>query len=675
MPVPTRSRARAESTLEEYIRIPNQSPSFEPDWEASGHTAAAVELLCNWVRAQGVEGLALEVLRAPGRTPLIFIELPAWAPPGAAVPTQTVMLYGHLDKQCVPAGAALPHSQHSAPLLCGGGGGGGGGGGAGLPGRAGSRCSHFPPSIPNDRPPMTAAWSAGLAPYTPVVRDGKLYGRGGADDGYALFGSVTALAALRAAGAPHGRAVILIEASEESGSPDLPAYVAQLAPRIGVPTLIVCLDSGCGDYERLWVTTSLRGLVGGTLRVAVLTEAVHSGSSSGVVPSSFRLARQLLSRVEDEASGRVLLPELWCDVPPARSAQAAATAAILGASVYRNFPLVAGAAPLGADDHAALLLRRTWQPALSVTGAAGLPPLEAAGNVLRTSTSLKLSMRLPPRVDAEAASAAFKRALEREPPCGAHVSYTAEKAGPGWDAPAALPWLTAAIEEASRAGWGRAAAYHGEGGSIPFMGMLGEMFQQAQFIVTGVLGPGSNAHGPDEFLEISYVKRVITVRDGGRGVKMQQRAAAARLPCRSRSCPPRQPPFFARARRPLPASSPRTPSRRRSTPPPRRWRARPAQRAARRRPTPTAPPQSASSTTGARRARAAPEAAAPAQQQPAAPRRAPCRTRCRRPRRVERPLPPLPHPSFSDNYATTGAVRAVPGLPVAALRTGLRQFF
>ena len=408
---PTAPPPLPRRTLEAYIRIPNQSPSFEPAWESSGHTAAAVDLLCGWVRAQNIAGLSLEVLRFPGCTPLIFIEVPAFSPGGgAAAPAAapTVMLYGHMDKQ----------------------------------------------------PPMTAAWSAGLSPYTPVERGGRLYGRGGADDGYAIFGAVTALAALRAAGAAHGRAVILIEASEESGSPDLPGYVAALAPRIGTPTLIVCLDSGCGDYERLWVTTSLRGLVGGTLRATILTEAVHSGSSSGVVPSSFRLLRQVLSRVEDEASGRVLLPELWCDVPPARTAQAAATAAILGDAVYKNFPFVAGAAPLGAADHAGLLLRRTWHPALSVTGAEGLPPLEQAGNVLRTTTALKLSMRLPPRTDADAASAALKAALEREPPCGAHISYTAEKAGPGWDAPAAAPWLTAAVDAASLDGWGKPAAYH-----------------------------------------------------------------------------------------------------------------------------------------------------------------------------------------------------------------------
>ena len=344
---------------------------------------------------------------------------------------------------------------------------------------------------------MTEAWSAGLHPYTPVVRDGKLFGRGGADDLYALFGALTALTALKAQGVPHGRAVIIIEFSEESGSPDLPHYVRALRARIGVPTLIVCLDSGCGDYERMWLTTSLRGLIGGNLRTRILREGVHSGSSSGVVPSSFRLTRQLLSRIEDEASGRVLLPELHCPIPPARLAQAAATAALLGPSIITNFPFVDGARPHAPEDLGELLLRRTWRPALSITGAEGLPPLAGAGNVLRTETALKLSMRLPPRCAAEPAAAALKAALEASPPCGAHVSFELEKSGAGWDAPESAPWLSEAVEAASVGAFGREPAFHGEGGSIPFMGMLGELFPKAQFVVTGVLGPGSNAHGPD----------------------------------------------------------------------------------------------------------------------------------------------------------------------------------
>jgi acetylornithine deacetylase/succinyl-diaminopimelate desuccinylase-like protein len=412
---------------------------FDANHLTNGYTDKVVSLFSAWVAAQAVPGLKLEVIADAGRTPLLFIEVAATGGEG------TVLMYGHLDKQ----------------------------------------------------PPMTEAWSEGLHPYTPVVRNGRLYGRGGADDGYALFGAITSLAALKAQGIPHGRAVIIVEACEESGSPDLPHYVLALRARIGVPTLIVCLDSGCGNYEQMWMTTSLRGLVGGNLRTTILKQAVHSGSSSGVVPSSFRITRQLLSRVEDEATGRVLLDELHCVIPPDRLKQAAATAGILGQSIVTNFPFVDGAHPLEGVALSELLLRRTWRPALSVTGVAGFPPLERAGNVLRTETAFKLSMRLPPRCDAEAAGKALKAALEAAPPCGAHVAFELEKSASGWDAPAQAAWLTEAVDFASEAAFGKPPAYFGEGGSIPFMGMLGELFPLAQFVVTGVLGPESNAHGPD----------------------------------------------------------------------------------------------------------------------------------------------------------------------------------
>jgi acetylornithine deacetylase/succinyl-diaminopimelate desuccinylase-like protein len=423
---------------------------FDPAWETNGLMDQVVAEGVAWVHAQNIPGLKLEVVKEKGRTPLIFIDIEG------TKQGSTVLMYGHADKQ--------------------------------------------PPMLP---------WAEGLDPYTPVVRDGKLYGRGGADDLYALFGAVTAIAALKAQGIAHGRAVILIETSEESGSPDLPYYVSALAGRIGTPSLIVCLDSGSGNYEQMWITTSLRGLIGGTLRTSILTEGVHSGSSSGIVPSSFRITRQLLSRVEDEETGRIKLPELWCEIPPARLSEATVTAGILGDSIYKNFPWVAGAGPLVKDNNAELLLRRTWHPTLSVTGAAGFPTLEQAGNVLRTSTAFKLSVRLPPRTDAESAEAAFKRALERDPPCNSHVVFENEKCASGWDAPAQAPWLSSAIEEASLSCFGKAPCYFGEGGSIPFMGQLGSMFPAAQFVVTGVLGPASNAHGPNEFLHIDFCKKII----------------------------------------------------------------------------------------------------------------------------------------------------------------------
>jgi acetylornithine deacetylase/succinyl-diaminopimelate desuccinylase-like protein len=439
--------------LTRYIRIPNKSPAFDPDWAAHGYMDAATGQFAAWASARiaAIDGARLEVVRLEGRTPVILIEIPAT---GSTEVDDPVLLYGHLDKQ----------------------------------------------------PEMTG-WSDGLGPWEPVLRDGKLYGRGGADDGYAMFGALSAILALKAQGVAHARCAVLIEACEESGSYDLPAYVDHLAARIGSPSLVVCLDSGCANYDQLWLTTSLRGVAGGALRVQVLTEGVHSGDASGVVPSSFRILRSLISRLEDESSGEIKPPELHAQIPPGRIAEAKAAAAALGDEVWSKFPFVPGMRPVDSDP-TELILNRTWRPALSITGLEGAPEIRSAGNVLRPATAAKLSLRLPPTADAEAAGGLLKRLLEADPPYGAQVTFTPEQAGQGWNAPELAPWLRASVDRASQAAFGRAAAMMGEGGSIPFMGMLGEKFPAAQFVITGVLGPHSNAHGPNEFLHIAMGKAV-----------------------------------------------------------------------------------------------------------------------------------------------------------------------
>ena len=407
----------------------------------------ATALVADWMRIHAPAGTGVEVVRHGERTPVIVAEVPGAAP-------GTVLLYGHLDKQ----------------------------------------------------PPM-AGWAEGLGPWTPVVRDGRLYGRGCADDGYAAFAAVTALAALRAQGVPHARCVILIEASEESGSPDLPHYVEALAARLGTPDLVVCLDSGCGDWDHLWMTTSLRGLVTATLSVSTLTEGVHSGAASGVVPSSFRVLRRLLDRLEDADTGRILPRELSVEIPPARIAQTRTTAEVLGETVNAEFPFRAGVAPVTSDP-AELLLNRAWRPQLEITGAAGLPPLERAGNVLRPATTVQLSLRLPPTADPAAATETLRRLLTTDPPYGAAVRFEAAQGSRGWDAPPIASWLESAVDAASRAFFGRSACAMGEGGTIPFMAMLGARFPDAQFLITGVLGPRSNAHGPNEFLDLATARRL-----------------------------------------------------------------------------------------------------------------------------------------------------------------------
>ena len=433
--------------LVEYVRIPNKSPLFDRDWEANGHMERAVQLMRRWAEAEAPAGSTVEVLRLPGRTPVLMIDVPGEV-------DDSVLMYGHLDKQ-----------------------------------------------------PEFTGWSDGLEPWTPVLRDGKLYGRGGADDGYALFASLAAIRALGAQRIPHARCIVLIEASEESGSPDLPAHIEALGPRLGHPSLVVCLDAECGNYEQLWCTTSLRGNLIGTLRVDVLREGVHSGTASGVVPSSFRVLRELLARVEDVHSGAILVDELNTPIPSDRRTQAEAAAAVLGETVHGKFPLVPGMRAVS-NDPLDLLLNNTWRPTLSVTGADGIPPFQSAGNVLRPYTSLKLSFRLTPSMDPKVASAALVRALESDPPYGARVSFKVESAMGGWNAPSFAPWLEQSMQDASRAFFGRESMYMGTGGSIPFMGMLGEKFPGTQFLITGVLGPNSNAHGPNEFLHLDTARKL-----------------------------------------------------------------------------------------------------------------------------------------------------------------------
>jgi acetylornithine deacetylase/succinyl-diaminopimelate desuccinylase-like protein len=430
-----------------YVRIPNKSPMFDPQWERNGHMEAAVQLMAEWCRAQKVPGARIEVRRLPGRTPLLLVDVSGELP-GCA------LLYGHLDKQ-----------------------------------------------------PEFTGWLPGLGPWEPVLRDGHLYGRGAADDGYAVFSSLTAIAALKEQQVRLPRCVLLIEACEESGSVDLPAHLAALGETLGEPSLVVCLDAECGNYEQVWCTTSLRGNLVGTLRVRVLSEGVHSGMATGIAPTPFRILEQLLARIESPVTGDVLLEELHVSIPRDRRAQASAAAQVLGSAVADKLPWARGVHPVS-NDPTELIINSTWRATLAVTGADGLPPVLSAGNVLLPELAVKLSLRLPPTCDAAQAQRAVREALEREPPYGAQVSFEDSSANGGWNAPAFAPWLEESITRASRAVYGETAVNIGCGGTIPFMGMLGERFPNTQFFITGVLGPHANAHGPNEFLHIDYTKKL-----------------------------------------------------------------------------------------------------------------------------------------------------------------------
>jgi acetylornithine deacetylase/succinyl-diaminopimelate desuccinylase-like protein len=446
--------------LKRYIEVPAKSPMFDAQWQSHGYIDHVVRAAAAWVESRKVAGLKLEVIRLEGRTPVILFEVPATK----VGSTGTVVMYGHLDKQ-----------------------------------------------------PEFNGWRNDLGPWTPKLDDGLLYGRGGADDGYAVFAAITAIEALDAQGIPRPRCVGLIESCEESGSFDLPAYLDVLKPRLGAVSLVVCLDSGAGNYDQLWLTTSLRGMVSGVLKVEILTEGVHSGDASGLVPSSFRILRQLLDRLEDSRTGRLLPDDFHCQVPAERVEQARAAAATLGQEVWKRFPWACGA-----DGGASLptstepvdaLLNRTWRPTLSVTGVDGMPELGSAGNVLRPYTAFKLSLRLPPLVSGHEASLKLKQLLEDNAPYNARVTFQPDgRAGAlgatGWNAPSLSNWLEGALNEASLAHYGAPLGLIGQGGTIPLMNMLAQGFPRAQMMVCGVLGPKSNAHGPNEFLHVPYAKRL-----------------------------------------------------------------------------------------------------------------------------------------------------------------------
>ena len=468
--VTQRWQERILPALHRYIEVPAKSPAFDADWAAHGHLETVLRQAADWVQAQKVEGLRLEVVRlntpdGQPRTPVLFFELPASAGrDGTPAPAsgQTVLMYGHLDKQ-----------------------------------------------------PEFNGWRSDLGPWTPKLIDGKLYGRGGADDGYAVYASIAAIEALKAQGVAHPRIVGLIETCEESGSHDLLPYVDALRPRLGDVGLVICLDSGAGNYDQLWLTTSLRGMASGVLRVEVLTEGVHSGDASGLVPSSFRIMRQVLDRLEDSATGRLLPASFHCEVPAERLAQAQATAAILGEEVYKRFPWAhhdCGGSTVFAlpttTDPVEALINRTWRPTLSVTGAEGFPSLQNAGNVLRPYTAFKLSLRLPPLVDAAQAVQDLKTLLEDNAPYQAKVTFEPEGAATGWNAPATAPWFEQALHAASQAQFGAPCGFIGQGGTIPLMNLLSQGFPSAQMMVCGVLGPKSNAHGPNEFLHVPFAQRL-----------------------------------------------------------------------------------------------------------------------------------------------------------------------
>lgn len=434
-------------SLSAYIEIPNKSPMFDKAWQDHGYMAAAVDHMLAWVERQAVPGLIVERHQLPGLTPTLLLEYPGSG-------EHTVLVYGHLDKQ-----------------------------------------------------PEFVGWQEGLGPWQAVRRDDRLYGRGGADDGYAIYAAIGALKSLLAQALPLPRIVILIEASEESGSPDLPFYMASLAARIGTPELVIALDSTCGNYEQLWLTTSLRGLLAGELTVRVLEQGAHSGAAGGIVASSFRVMRQLLSRVEDEATGEITPSFLNEQIPENRRKEAVIAGGVLADEFDHLFTYAGNSGPMTSDP-VELVLNNSWLASLEITGMDGVPDLDSAGNVLRPYTTVKFSLRLPPTTDAGEAEKALAALLTQDAPHHVEVKVDMKNSADGWEAPPCSAILDNAIDSASRHFFGAPAVSMGCGGSIPFMEFLANSLPKAQFVVTGILGPMSNAHGPNEFLHIPTAKKL-----------------------------------------------------------------------------------------------------------------------------------------------------------------------
>ena len=437
--------------LIDFVRLPAKSPAFDADWESHGFLKTACQKAALWGQKRFPQA-TFEVLEAPGKTPCLFFDIPAQGEASEAA----AFFYGHLDKQ-----------------------------------------------------PEAAGWTKNRAPFKPVIEEGRLYGRGCADDGYSIYAALTAVKALEEAKMPHPRCCGLIETREESGSEDLPHWLATVAPRCGKVGLVTVLDSAAGDYERLWITASFRGIVAATLRVKVLRHGLHSGTASGIAPESFMIARELLSRVENCATGEITDPAFNCPIPAERRNQIDAAAKLLADKVTDDFPWAGNTQPRFATI-SENLLAQTWKPQLAIIGAEGIPSLQEAGNVLRPETALRLSIRIPPCVDPEKALASLKAKLTENIPYGAEASIENTQAASGWNAPLEAPWFTKAVEEIGHSVFGTPSAYIAEGGSIPILNLFADTFPGSQMFVTGVLGPASNAHGPDEMLDIGYTVKLTT---------------------------------------------------------------------------------------------------------------------------------------------------------------------
>lgn len=430
-----------------HVEIPAVSGSFDKNWEARGELLNALNEAVRWAKTQ-LPHAYFEVSSLPNCPPVLYMDIPAFG----GHTGKSVLCYGHLDKQ-----------------------------------------------------PETVGWDADLGPWKPVVKEGKLWGRGCVDDGYNFYSIVTAVKALEETKTAHPRITGLYETDEESGSRDMAKYIAQYKDRIGKPGMVCILDLFAVDDQRVWLTQSLRGIVALTVKVSVLKKASHSGTASGIVPSSFRIMRILLDRLENAETGEVLIPSMYSEIPEEYIQGAHKLAETFDPRQAFSYE---GDTVSMKDSAFDAVIAGNWKPTLSVLGADGLPPPDKASGLVRTHTTLKLSFRIPPGVNAEQALADVKARLTTDIPYHASVTITDEHSAPGFAAPLMPDWLKASANELSQAIFGHDVGYTFTGGSIGVITDFAKAFPDAFFINTGALLPDSSAHAPNENLQLDYAEKL-----------------------------------------------------------------------------------------------------------------------------------------------------------------------
>ena len=434
----------------EFIEVPNLTPMVDPNYLTNGLNEKAMALVDDYINKLEIKGISKKIFQPDGMTPLIVYAVDK-AEGGSDA---QIMFYGHLDKQ-----------------------------------------------------PWMDGWDEGLGPTKPVIRGEYLYGRGGGDDGYSPFSTMLAIKNAQLQGIKHSRIVLVLETEEESGSPNLINLLNIAKDFIGNPDYLFCLDSGAFDYNQLWLTSSLRGITLMDVTVKAGKGGYHSGEVGGIVPETFRVMRHLLNRLDDPKTG-LPMEELNTELPAYARPEAERMVALSGEAMCKKYKMEEGVKYCSQDNLVEMYLNNTWRANLSVTGAGGLPDYNRAGNVVRPQTTLRLSYRLPPNMDCHKAAAIVKQKLTTDVPHDCIVEIKGDHNGNGWCMKDPEPWFHDVINNASKNFYDREYGSYGMGGSIPFLSQLGGLYPNTFIVALGLLGPQSNAHAPNESVNLTYAKKL-----------------------------------------------------------------------------------------------------------------------------------------------------------------------